>query len=396
MKRFFVKFMVGISAALLIAQSCERVEVPRVDEEEEKYVEKSLYCTLVSYETGYDWRKDSLGGNVDSRLVLLRKDEFVCSVAVPSEQKRTVDPDMHKIVGGALYTIHYIDGVTVFMKNGLELFSIEGKNEVLSWVVHGEDIYSVTKASGGFIYRCNDSILLLSTAGQMLGDLYVDMDTVCMSYSEKMESTSSVSSYRYYFVEGEKRSQFTLMPTVTSILAARRCGGVMNTLQKETGVDGLVWYTPERSIVITDTGASDRNHSFVYDGKNIYAHLQISERKTALGVNYNWSDWFWTMDMNSLHTSLGNQMIALSEENGHLLFVSSPGGRSYPLFVHNGDKASRVSDSLQIISTDAICSDKDKWYLGLSGRSYLRPGYFDGTTFEALDYNGYITRLSLQ
>ena len=109
-----------------------------------------LWISGVEYPSWYDWRKDSEYGSVDARLILFRDGERVLEIPVGDKYENSTDPDMHRIVGGHLYTEYSSSGETVIQRDGQELFRFAGREVTIGFLVRGETVWTLgVSRSGG-------------------------------------------------------------------------------------------------------------------------------------------------------------------------------------------------------------------------------------------------------
>lgn len=176
------------------------------------------YATGFDYPDGYDWRSDVERETVKCSLVVFADGIPVMKVPVGPEYEVSSDPDMHRIIGGHLYTDYATESETVIRKDGTQLFRYEGRELVCGLVVRGEDVYTLgqSRDGQGFSYRKNGELLLRRETGYLFGTLVEDRDSLCFSFYET-DGTSSENSGRYYnVVEGQVR-QFNPGRDVTKV-----------------------------------------------------------------------------------------------------------------------------------------------------------------------------------
>lgn len=130
-----------------------------------------LWFSLVEFQEGYDWRRDSSYGYVSAEIILFRNFERVLSVPAEGNPSQ----DRHHIVRGELFT-EYIDcGSTIFCRNGEAFLSMEGIWTLSGLLESGGHEYSLVRpmSSGGFVLY-EDGIAVLRK----------DYGTVCGNFSD--------------------------------------------------------------------------------------------------------------------------------------------------------------------------------------------------------------------
>ena len=160
-----------------------------------------LYVSGVVFDDGYDWRSDTLYRRTDGYLVLFRNDEFLQILEAGSKQRISLDPDMHHLLGGHLYT-EYSDGDrTTIGCDGKTLFSYYGREMLRGLLVEGKDVYTLgaNRDGSGFSFRKNGNEILSRRDGTIIGRmsenpaypggaLYRDHHSLCFCYSRESAS----------------------------------------------------------------------------------------------------------------------------------------------------------------------------------------------------------------
>lgn len=156
-----------------------------------------VFMTVVSFPEDYDWRRDTSLGNVRGSIDLYRDGERILSVPAGSGSGARLDPDLHHLVGGHLYTEYCTDGETVIGKDGEELFSYPGRELLCGLLVEDSDVYTLgqSRSGGGFSLRLNGTEILSRKDGfiaahmsdnpeYLSGALYRDDGHLYFSYWE--------------------------------------------------------------------------------------------------------------------------------------------------------------------------------------------------------------------
>ena len=174
-------------------------------------VDTAVFFTTVEFPEGYDWRRDTSYGGVAGRLVLYRDGVSAVSVPAGPSFRAGLDPDMHHLFGGHIYTEYCTDGLTVIGKDGEECFSYPGREFLCGLLVEGTDIYTLgqNRSGSGFSLRRNGEEMLSSAAGMVAshisddpdypsGALYRDGERLCFSYWQYAQDGSG---REWYIVE---------------------------------------------------------------------------------------------------------------------------------------------------------------------------------------------------
>lgn len=144
---------------------------PGSPEQEKKEDDPHCYFSAVEFPKGYNWKRDSAGGQVNCRIVLFRDGERKLELPV-QEGGLSADPDMHRIAGGHLYTDYCTDGETVIGRDGEELFRYPGRESMRGFFVDAEGrIHTLgqNRSGQGFSYRINGEAIYFRDAGILFG-----------------------------------------------------------------------------------------------------------------------------------------------------------------------------------------------------------------------------------
>lgn len=130
------------------------------------------YLSAVEFSQGYNWKRDSAGGQVPCRIVLFRDGERVLELPV-GENGPSADPDMHRIAGGHLYTdFSTEEGETLIARDGIELFRYPGRESIRGFFVSPEGrVHTLgqNRLGQGFSYRIDGEEVFARSTGTLLG-----------------------------------------------------------------------------------------------------------------------------------------------------------------------------------------------------------------------------------
>ena len=176
------------------------------------------YLTVLEFPEGYDWRRDTSFGEVSGRIVLYRDSVRVLEIPAGPGSLAGLDPDLHHLVGGRVYTESCTDSETVIGLDGTRLFSYPGREVLCGLLVEGEDIYTLgrNRSGEGFALRRNGDIVFSRPDGTVTaqfssrteypsGALYRDGDHIYFSYCEILGSKRI-----WYMVEDGVESRVTV------------------------------------------------------------------------------------------------------------------------------------------------------------------------------------------
>lgn len=405
-KKTWTKTAAAIILGTVLAAGCEIIDInrndgqhdsDRKDDEQEQEEVHSLYYSTVEYDRSYDWKKDELGGMVDTCVKLYKDHEAIVSMDVPAEEHEYVDFESHWILGGDLYTVHKTGGSTVVKKNGKDAFRFGNDDYVTDMVLHKDGIYtlSIPYSGKGWVLRKGEQTVLRQSSGFPVGPLYEDKGDICLTYAIKSESGGNSTGYRYYFTANGHEESLDIMPTVTEILAVRRKNGEINLLQKEANIEGIVWVKEDRTIMLNVAQQYGmRDFGFIVSGNKLLAHAQA---KTYRYTESNWNDYFWNESGLLAGTEGDRQIYALCEDGRDLCYISSRKGSSSGLCLHSGARTDMLPEHYFMVSPHALCCNKSKCVLAVNDpQNNNRPVILDGADIVRPVVNGYVTRICLQ
>lgn len=382
--------------------ACERIDVtPTPVDPDIPQKSKDLYYCAVEYDPSYDWRRDSLGGNVDTRLLLFKNHKLQLTLSLGKESSIVGDCDMHRVIEGSLYSLHPDGGRTALRKDGIDLFFLDANEYVHDILLKDGSVFTLssTSSDNGWRLRKDGQIVCQESSAMLMGGLYEDMGDLCFAWAQLVQSSSDSRSYRYFFnCNGENR-QIEPGVGVQSLVAVRRHKSVMNILQKEANMNGLVWLQGQSSFVISQTNGHDsRDYSFVAAADQLYAHAQVNSSYDD-GENF-WNDYFWLPlpGSNSVtdRTSVTVQVLAFCPDDHGLCYVCSPYAASSRLMVYHNGQKHNLDEKYLMVSPYALCCSATRYCIGLNdAQQNYRPVVIDGQQTVEHDFNGYFTRFYL-
>ena len=173
--------------------------------------ESICYMTGVDYVRGYDWRSDQARESVKCSLVVYVDGSPIMKVPVGREEQVCADADMHRIIGGSLYTDYATDTETVIKKNGQLLFRYDSPERISDMIVKDEDVFTLgeNRNGSGFSLRKNGEIVISRENGALTAPLRMDGDSLCFGFSEPIR-TATGTIERYYAVYGRTVTNLSL------------------------------------------------------------------------------------------------------------------------------------------------------------------------------------------
>lgn len=188
-------------------------------------ITRDVFACVVKVPAGYDWRQDSLFGNVNCALTLLKNGNPVMDLKAGKGTDIPINPGMHHIAEGRLYT----EGRGVVKRDGIDFYRFEGNENIVSIFPDSTGTYTLSAvAGGGFCFR-KDGEQLLRMSGGNPKSLYKDRGHIYFSYLTKTPEGTELD-----IVEDGEPSKVDA-PEGTQILAARMLQGKQYMLYVKNG-----------------------------------------------------------------------------------------------------------------------------------------------------------------
>lgn len=229
-----------------------------------------VWLSGVEFPAAYDWQRDTAYGSVDARLVLFRDGER--RLAIPAGEKHHVstDPDMHRIVGGHLYTDYSSGEATYIGRDGKELFRFDGREMMAGFLVRETEIWTLgldRDTGRGITLRKNGEPVFTDPQGRLQagdgreGGLLQEDDGHLYFYYYQETRKNGGTVVRNWYQVCDGRAENLLLPQgVSAILDACRTGGktILATLTLNGGRNLTVLRGNESLAYSTGVGDSVR------------------------------------------------------------------------------------------------------------------------------------------
>ena len=157
------------------------------------------YAVGVDYPQGYDWRADVEKGSVRCSLVVFADGIPMMKVPVGDDYEVSSDPDMHRMVDGALFTDYSAAGETVIKRNGEEIIRYAGLEMIVAIAVEGDHVYTLgqNRSGSGFSFRRNGEVLLERNAGYAFPRIQRVEDGYGLAFYEPDEESERGRCFHY-------------------------------------------------------------------------------------------------------------------------------------------------------------------------------------------------------
>lgn len=137
------------------------------------HMDTTVYVCGVEFDDGYDWRHDGSYGAATGRLVVFRDGSRSLEIPAGAGNTWSLDPDLHHLMGGHIYTESCTAEGTVIGRDGEVLFCYAGREVLRGLVVEGDDVYTLgqSRSGSGFSLRCNGTVIFSSEDGVISGEM---------------------------------------------------------------------------------------------------------------------------------------------------------------------------------------------------------------------------------
>ncbi len=171
--------------------------------------DSSLMVTVVEFPEGYCWQRDSSGEAGGCLISLYCNGARIVSVPSGAGYPACQAADMHRCIGGKLYTDYSSAYETSVYENGNLLFSYEGREMICGFLIKDGSIYTLgqNRSGNGLSFRKNGMLLYSSASGQVIGSadspsgrtgaLYEDNGSIifCFRSTSVTQGTAVTSCY---------------------------------------------------------------------------------------------------------------------------------------------------------------------------------------------------------
>lgn len=346
----------------------ERELGPRTDNAQVTKSDTCIYSLGIEYPTDYDWRRDPLYGNVSCKLVVFAGQERLAEIDAGPESLVQPYPELNRICGGHLYSETVRDGKTILSKDGKLLFSHEGEERLVGFLIKASDIYTLgqSKSGEGFSFRRNGEKILSRDKGVVLGGLtgstsrsgalQTDGEEVIFCYSEQLAKEEC-----WYMVRNGLPERLSLPSDVVRVLDVKQLDGKVHIAAATVSSQGRVVHIFDNRRILM---GSDRTGNVI---------------KTLLGCNIFSSDGVVFLNEKHLLVAGNRSESCLWLDDGTLVrsgedildFWVSGGKISYLCSDRNGVIKSLQSGAYKTVLNDESYLTGSESVCVLGGSAYL-------------------------
>lgn len=346
------------------------------------------YVTGFDYPEGYDWMSDPEAGSVKCSLVVYVNAVPMFKVPVGNEYQTSADPDMHRMIGGDLYTDYSTDSLTVIKKNGKHLFSYSGREMIVSMHVDSTGVYTLGQARNGIglTFRRDGELLYRQVWGQVLGQL--SPSGKAFAFAEKVHGIGKEIERYYIYDEGEV-FQVGVRDDVAKIWDVIQCNGKIHYLATLTGINYPV-HVSEDGMQVLDfpSGSTFRSCSFLRGGADVVIE----------GVYDNFAgimtSRLWRNGVLELTCPAGMTLWAPYIEQGGvsgILIQQMTGGQK----IYRSGEVYDMPEGYTVMGTAPLAMVDGILHVGMTSIDGGIPAVWQDGEMRSLGFNGYISSISV-
>ena len=361
-----------------------------------------IYTSAIRFPEGYDWQIDTLAGSVPGELVLMRNGVDVCACTVGYDTHISADPDMHRIIGGRLFSDFSSDSETIILCDGHESFRYSGREAIYGMIVKDGAVWTLgQKRSGrGITLRRNGNEVFsdeegfsFGRLGESPGCLFVKKGKVCCYYY-RQESGAAADNRRCFLVEEQN---------ATEIVIQQRFSTIMDICS--IGEDMIMVGLPEGHTGVLSIYEGDRMSSFPMNGYDNIGSCRIVPSgkgeyllhgrcvQIANGVL---NDFVCDRTGRFDYFSATNCQIEVYAGGGHRIIVRGLTIFNWILIILDG-ASQQIPGKYRMISRRCGCLLGDEFFLGLNPSEAGSSPYIltsSGRKYP-FSFNGFLTEVNI-
>lgn len=351
---------------------------------------KVCYMTAMDYPDGYDWRVDTEKGSVKCSLTVFADEIPIMKIPVGDEYEISSEPDMHRMIGGHIYTDYSTDSETVIKKDGKEIFRFDGREMILDAYVSGQDFLTLgcPRKGNGLTFRKNGTAVFQKNNAVPFNKMLTKNNGISFAFREIVESGNDELEKYWLFQDSEVR-QIAARDDIQKVWDIIIHNGEVCYIADIVGIDQPVLVqgetlkvldTPERMQIVMGRMFSVEN-AIATELIYTYNHVFYS---SGIWVG---SEQYWMLNFGTTISGL------CTWENGIYCMFNSNSEKGGGLILRCGE-ALNAPEGYTMIGNNPICVTDGILRIGLSSLTGEKPIIWkDGITSE-IDINGYICTLT--
>lgn len=379
------------------------------------------YVLAFDYAEGYDWHSDRDYGESDCNMLLFANGRKMKKIPVGYSYNLLPEADMHRIIGGRVYSDYSTDTHTIIFRDGIEMFRYAAREQIVALEVSGDDVYTVgcSREGNGFSARKNGVTLVESVTGSPFEHSVMSDDgTFSFCYCEPIKSGNEYIGRYYRYSSKEGKTQIAVRSDIVKVWDAVPGVGYVASL---IGINTPVLFHEDGSSAVVALGVSAREieiRSCRFVNSSLPALMEI----TAAYNNYRntgslnrqasslrtvgirkaraqtwreirgvWKETSCAMKWETARKAYG----FFCDKDGIVCGVSSGSGSDVPDIAYVGLMGYTLPESYAVLAESAVDSRADSLVAGLSSRLGEKPVVWSPHFVDTLDINGFIASVKL-
>ena len=354
-------------------------------------VKKSVwYVTGFDYPEGYDWMSDPEAGSVKCSLVVYANAVPMLKIPVGTEYEVSADPDMHRMVGGDLYTDFSTDSMTVIKKNGRHLFSYPGREMIAGMHVDSSGVYTLgsSRRGYGFTFRRNGVLLFENAGGHLLGQMSVGQHGCAFAFYENVAG-SGQSFQRYYLYCGGEVSQVAVREDVKKVWDVTMCDGEVYYIATLTGITHPVLVSEEGMYMLEfPLSVTADMCRFIPAGGDVLVECVFSTRTGIM------TSGLWRKEARECLFPTGMTVwTSYADEGGVSCLLSHYS--SGDLKISRCGEITALPEGYTVMGTAPLAMVDGILHVGMTSLEGAQPAVWMDGEVKSLGFNGYISSISV-
>lgn len=345
----------GIERSWFEARNGVRVPNPAPKDPQDQ----SVTTCLVSYPEDYDWRRDTLCGDLECRLLVYRDSTLLRAFPAGWRHQTSPEADTHFLFGEDLFTIWRDRGKVVIKKNGLTLTEFASTEIIRGILPLDGALWTLgTDASGLHLRKDGETVFerkgaeVYDAVGDngtdISGALYTDRSRICFSYTKDGQ---------WHIVSGTEDTIIDAGGAIDMIMRVRLLDGTLYILGDRQGAPGPYLYDGKsnRKLLYYTLDPQSDQRLFVQDGEVFFAGC-IWDKSGMVTTEV------WDAD---------NRQIAVRSGLCHI-YSAKDGGAYVALACTGAAYTPEVGECVYVNSPGcgAACFDTGHYFSGSRGAAY--------------------------
>ena len=346
------------------------------------------YTVGVDYPEGYDWRSDEEKESVRCSLVVFADGIPMMKVPVGQEYEISSDPDMHRMLGGNLYTDYSTAEETVIKRNGTLLFRYTGCEMIVGMAVEGDYVYTLglSRSGAGFSFRRNGEILLERNDCHAYPRLQRIEDGFSLAF---YETEVSQDRYRYFHYMAGEVCEVALLKNVVKVWDIVCHQDKLCCLAPVLGSsDPVIVAGNEKYVLEVPKDLQVEDCRFIDDGQDLYIEGIVRDEDGISSALWKWND------LQEVFPA-GYIVSAFCLRDDVLSCVLNASSELSPGIIYCGGESCNMPLGYMSMGGQSIVMSDGFLYAGLTSKKGNNGAVWTEKEMKPLKINGFISHMSV-